>query len=43
VIDIDIIWSDVGYLSDNALIAYHKIFLFNHEIANKLSRIIKIL
>jgi hypothetical protein len=27
VIDIDIIWSDVEYLSDNALIALHKIFI----------------
>ena len=34
--DTDIIWSDMEYLSDNALIAYHKIFLFDHEIASKL-------
>jgi hypothetical protein len=26
----------IGYLSDNALIGYHKIFLFDHEIASKL-------
>jgi hypothetical protein len=40
VTDTDIIWSDIRYLSDNTLIAYHKIFLFDHEIANKLSRLI---
>jgi hypothetical protein len=39
----DIIWLDIGYLSDNALIGYHRIFLFDHEIANKLSRLINIL
>jgi hypothetical protein len=32
VTDTDIIWSDIGYLSDNVLVGYHKIFLFDHEI-----------
>jgi hypothetical protein len=32
VTDTDIIWSDIGYLSDNALIVYHKIFLFDYEL-----------
>jgi hypothetical protein len=39
----DIVWSDIKYLSDNALTGYHKIFLFDHEIASKLSRLINIL
>jgi hypothetical protein len=43
VTDTDIIWSDIGYLSDNTLIGYHKIFLFDHKIAIKLSRLINIL
>jgi hypothetical protein len=43
VTDTDIIWSDIRYLSDNALVGYHKIFLFDHEIASKLSRLINIL
>jgi hypothetical protein len=43
VTDTDIIWSDIEYLSDNALVGYHKIFLFDHEIASKLSRLINIL
>jgi hypothetical protein len=43
VMDTDIIWSNIGYLSDNALVGYHKIFLFNHKIASKLSRLINIL
>jgi hypothetical protein len=43
VTDTDIIWSDIRYLSDNALIGYHKIFFFDHEIASKLSRLINIL
>jgi hypothetical protein len=41
--DIDIIWSDIRYLSDNALIVYHKIFFFDHEIAKKIIRLINIL
>jgi hypothetical protein len=43
VTDTDIILLDIGYLSDNALISYHKIFLFDHEIASKLSKLINIL
>jgi hypothetical protein len=43
VTDTDIIWSDIGYFSNNALIGYHKIFLFDHKIASKLSRLINIL
>jgi hypothetical protein len=43
VTDMDIIWSDIGYLSDIALVGYHKIFLFDHEFASKLSRLINIL
>jgi hypothetical protein len=39
----DIIRSNIGYLSDNALVGYHKIFLFDHGIASKLSRLINIL
>jgi hypothetical protein len=39
----DIIWSDIRYFSDNALIGYHKTFLFDHEIASKLSILINIL
>jgi hypothetical protein len=31
------------YKKDNALLAYHKIFLFDHEISKKLSRLINIL
>jgi hypothetical protein len=36
VTDTDIIWSDIGYLSDNALVGYHKIFLFDHEMEDNL-------
>jgi hypothetical protein len=42
VTDMDIISSDIEYLSDNALIGYHKIFLFDHQIASKLSILINI-
>jgi hypothetical protein len=42
VTDTDIILSNIRYLSDNALIGYRKIFLFDHEIASKLSILINI-
>jgi hypothetical protein len=42
VTDTNIILSNIGYLSDNALIGYHKLFLFDNEIASKLSILINI-